>query len=477
MIRWVLCLMLAGHLVAEEAMPDVLVESFSKINLNGKTLDYRIQAGSLVLKDKDNKPRAHIGYTAYFLEQDRSNGARPIAFCFNGGPGSASVWLNTGLMGPLRTAGDDLVFQDPPFSLIPNEASFLDEMDLVFVDPVSTGFSAPAAGVDVSPMLGVDEDVVLMADFVRLFTNKVRRFDSPKYFVSESYGAIRAAKVAYKLHDEYGYYLNALIFVSPALDLQTIMPEGLNDLPYLLSLPSFAAVNAYHKGAAEEVNQKIKEANQFALTSYAKALMKGDLIPLQEKKEVIGALSQLTGISESLITRLNMRIPVWRFTKNLLENEGKLIGRFDGRVVGLESDDLDYGTYDPSIDAIIGAVTATFNQYLAKDLNWPHSQDYRVLVPMSSWNWGKGNQYVSALRELKSLMYQNPNIQVVVASGLYDLATPVASVEYAINHMGLLLSEKQRIHHYFYPAGHMMYYSADIRKQMKRDIIKILYTR
>lgn len=464
------CVLLANETPAP--LQETYVESSAELNSDNRLLDYQVIAGTLILKDKDGKDRAEIGYTAYFLKGVEKKD-RPLAFCFNGGPGAASVWLNIGFMGPKRVNGEDLVFQDPPYALIDNDASLLDKTDMVFIDPVSTGFSRLAPGGNTADLYGVDEDVQGMVDFIRLFTGHYKRYDSPKYFVSESYGGLRAAKAAYKLHDEYGYYLNGMLFVSPGIDMQTIMAGGCNDLPYLLFLPSMAAVAHYHEQIPGNLSDLLKSAENFASTTYAHALFLGDKINAEEKRSVAEKLAALTSLSPELIMRMDLRIPPHRFIKELLQKQGKVIGRFDGRVVGIDSKESDiYSTYDPSLDAVFGSVTSAFTQYLLNDLKWPKVLDYNVLVPLSPWNWGKGNQYASGLKEMRNLMAQNPKLKVVFMSGLYDLATPYGATEFSISHIGLNQEEWSRIDQFLYPAGHMMYYNDAIRKSMKKDLIR-----
>lgn len=470
MIKFLFLLFSCSLFADEIPLKEVEVEAFSQIDLGGAILKYQVVSGTLILKDEAGKDKAEVGYTAYFLKDTGKD--RPIAFGFNGGPGAASIWLNSGWLGPKRIAGNDLSFQDPPFSLVDNEASLIDQMDLVFVDPVSTGFSRPAKEVSLTDVHGVDEDVKAMSEFVRLFTGKFKRFDSPKYFIGESYGGIRAVKVAYKLHDDHGYYLNGLILVSPALDLQTISFVGCNDLPYILFLPSMAAAARYHNKAAG--NLDLKEVEAFARGPYASALFKGSHLTEAEKTAIAETLSRYTGLRVSLVKKLDLRIPSYRFIKDLLEDEGKIIGRFDGRVTGIDAKESEtYANYDPSVDAIIGAVTATFSQYLLKELKWPDLKDYRVLTPINPWNWGKGNQFASCLSELNSLMAQNPALKVVVLNGLYDLAVPYGSLDFALSHAGIDSKEMTRISRFTYPAGHMMYFDRNIRKTMKEDLLKL----
>lgn len=460
-MKYLILILISASLFSSD-LQRVDVEIASQMTLEGKVLNYHVVSGNVILKDAQDKEKASICYTAYFL-QGVPGKDRPISFCFNGGPGAAAVWLNTGFMGPKRIEGDDIAFLAPPYSLIDNESSLLDKTDMVFIDPVSTGFSRAPQGVDVSTLHHVEEDVQMMADFIRLFTSQFKRFDSPKYLVGESYGGLRAAKVGYKLHEENGYYLNGILFVSPALDLQTLYPSGSNDLPYILALPTLTAVASYHKKS----NASPEEAENFAASTYARALFMGDKLENDEKKKIAKQLSLFTGLSPELIERLNLRIPNHRFIKECMQNEDKVIGVFDGRILGLDTKKNDsYSTYDPSLDAVFGAVTATFSQFLLKDMKWPSDlKDYNVLLPLN-WNWGKGNQYASSLKDLSGLMAQNPQLKVVVMSGIYDLAVPFNSSNYVTRHVGF----PERIQTFTYPAGHMMYYNKLIRETMRKDL-------
>ena len=439
----------------------VNVEMDSQITLDNKILNYRVVSGNIILKNDEDEEKASICYTAYFL-QGIPLKERPLSFCFNGGPGAASVWINTGYMGPKRIEGEDIQFLVPPYSLVDNESSLLDKTDMVFIDPVSTGFSRPAPTVEVSAFHNVEEDVAMMGEFIRVFTSQFKRFDSPKYLVGESYGGLRAAKVGYKLHEDYGYYLNGILLISPALDLQPLSPAACNDLPYILALPSLTAVANYHK----KTTATTSEAEEFASTTYAEALFLGDSLASDKKKELSSHLSYFTGLDTSLIERLNFRIPNYRFIKECMQNEGKVIGVFDGRILGLDTKKNDcYSTYDPSLDAVLGAVTGTFSQFLVKEMQWPSDKDYNVLLPLN-WNWGKGNQYASAIKDLSALIAQNPKLKVVVMHGIYDLAVPFSSVSYALRRTGF----PERIQSFTYPGGHMMYYNKSIRETMRKDL-------
>lgn len=466
----------ACSLYATEAVPsskplqEMFSESSAQISIDNTLYNYRTVAGTLVIKDDQGSDLASIFYTAYFLKGALSN-ERPITFCFNGGPGAGSVWLNIGGLGPKCLPGEDIAFLNPPYTLIDNPDSLLDLTDLVFVDPISTGLSSGPVGQDGKKMYGVDEDVQVMADFICLFTSKFKRWDSPKFLVGESYGGMRIAKMAYKLDDVYGLYFNGLIFISPALDLQTITLEKGNDLPYVLYLPSYAALAWYHAQNKEKLLQLTQKVENFAIKRYSVGLLEGNNIDPSSRGELVREISSFTNISESLIDEVDLRLRPERFMKELLQKKSKILGRFDGRITGISvPGNENFFYFDPSLEAIFGAMTASYTQYLLKDLQWPESKVYKALTSLGSWNWGKGNQYASSLEDLKKLMLQNPKVKIFIATGLYDLAIPYYATEYSIAHLALPENERKRIVYHRYPAGHMMYLNREIRQSLKKDM-------
>jgi carboxypeptidase C (cathepsin A) len=455
-------------------LKELAVESHSEAVIAGKRLPYRVIAGTLVIKDDQGKDKAAISYTAYFLKGAEPLSKRPISFCFNGGPGAGSVWLNLGFLGPKSISTDGLTFLSPPYRLEDNPDSLLDQTDLVFIDPVPSGFSSWPSGQDPQSLYQVEEDVKAMADAVRRLTSLYQRWDSPKFFVGESYGGMRVIKMGNKLHDE-GYYLNGLILISPALDLQTIILEKGNELPYVFYIPSFAAAAWYHKDPCEESLQEVlKRAEAFALKNYSVALLEGCRIEEAVWNDQVRELSQLTSLPSSWIERANIRIKPRRFVRELLRDQERILGWFDARVTGSEDPGNEiYGGYDPSFEAVYGVMTAAFSQYLLKDLKWPEPKDYKALVPLRQWNWGKANQYASAIEELEDLMIQNPKLKIFVASGIYDFAVPYFAVEYSLSHLDVAPAEHCRILFQRYPAGHMMYFDRAIRQNLKKDISKL----
>ena len=462
-----------GSIVAEDApvkpLTETIVEASGQAEIGEQKVDYRVQSGTLIVKDESGKDKASLFYTAYFL-RGQPSADRPITFCFNGGPGASSVWLNVGLAGPKKLKGKDATFLSAPYSLENNPSSFLDVTDLVFIDPPATGLSHQTPGIDNKAFFGLEEDIDLMASFIKLFTIKVKRWDSPKYIMGESYGGLRAAYVAYQLHDQDAYFLNGLILVSPALDMQTICWNLGNDLPSYSFWPAYEKTAQFHKKAKETSGLS---AEQFARTRLAPALMLGSLQEPKDKEQLAQEMADRIGVSKEFVLENNLRIPPSKFRKELLKNQELVVGRFDSLMTGASLGELG-GDYDPSLEAIFGAMTAAFNQYLGKELKWPEIKEYKSLVAITNWNWGKGNQYVTAYRPLKGLLIQNPDVKVLVAMGEYDLAIPSFANEYMIQHMDLSSSQNERIVIKKYPSGHMFYLNPESLVDFKKEVL-ILY--
>lgn len=439
------------------------IKSDHRVVINGKTIDYTAVVGNLVLKDKE-EDQASFFYTAYFKKGEKEATKRPITYCFNGGPGSSSVWLHLGAFGPkivdLKENGD----VDPPYSLKSNEYSLLDVTDLVFIDPVSTGFSRVAKGKDPKDFHGVDKDIKSVAHFIRLFTTEYGRWESPKFLAGESYGTTRAAGLAAELHDEDFFYINGLLLVSSVLDFQTLIDfNQTNDLACILFLPTYATTAYYHKKLDEELQGKslqdlIEEVTQFSLNEYALALLQGDTISEKSRKEVGKKLSHYTGLSESYIQKADLRVGAFQFRKELLAEKRRNVGRFDSRFVGIDLNPLsEKAMIDPSAEAVFGAFTATFNEYVREELGWKKREKYEVLTNVHPWDWNATNEYLNVSKALRDVMSKNKKLRVFVGNGYYDLATPFFATEYTFNHLNLDRSLRKNVEMGYYDAGHMMY--------------------
>jgi carboxypeptidase C (cathepsin A) len=448
------------------APPPVEKTSTTKhsIQINGKTLAYTATAGTLIL-NKDDKPWASIFYVAYTRDDAGDVAKRPITFAFNGGPGSSSVWLHLGALGPMRVemapGGEQ---PKPPYHLIDNDDTALEFTDLVFIDPVTTGFSRPAPGVEAKQFHGFDGDLQSVSEFVRLYLTRYQRWPSPKFLAGESYGTTRAAALSDRLLEDEGIYLNGVTLISSVLNFETLSFATGNDLPYALYLPSYTAAAWYHKKLPPDLQASLEkaigESRKFAGGDYPAALMKGDKLTAADRASIAHELARLTGLPESFVVECNLRISESRFTKELLRDERKTIGRYDSR---LEGEDLDAAgdrpEYDPSYASVQGIYTAMFNNYVRSDLRFDTDMPYEILTDkVQPWTYDHfQNRYVNVSEMLRQAMTQNPSLKVMIANGYYDLATPFFATEYTVNHIGLEPALSNHISLTYCDAGHMLY--------------------
>src|SRR5271170_3204204 len=449
------------------AAPLVETSSTTKhsIQINGKTLAYTATAGTLILKKDDGKPWASIFYVAYTLDGVPDLSKRPITFTFNGGPGSSSVWLHLGALGPKRIAmGPDGEQPKPPYQLVDNDDTALQFTDLVFIDPVTTGFSRAAPGEKDAQFHGFDGDLESVAEFIRLYSVRAERWASPKFLAGESYGTTRASALSQYLLDKQGIYLNGITLISSVLNFETISFAPGNDLPYALFLPSYTATAWYHKKLPKDLQgdleKAIGEARRFAGNEYTVALMKGDKLTAPERANVVRELARLTGLPESFIEEANLRVSMQRFAKELLRSERKTIGRYDSRLEGLDHDAAgESPEYDPSYASVQGVYTAMFNAYVRTGLGYKSDQPYQILTDkVQPWNYEKfQNRYVNVAGMLRDAMSENPNLRVMIANGYYDLATPFAATEYTVSHLGLEPALSNHVSLTYCEAGHMLY--------------------
>lgn len=463
----------------QDAPKDHAVTTKHSITVNGSKLDYEATAGTLVLKDDDGKAKASFFYIAYTKPGEKEPGKRPISFVFNGGPGSSSVWLHMGAFGPRRIAIEEKGKSvAPPYRLVDNEGTLLETTDLVFMDPVSTGYSRPAPGVDGKLFHGVQEDLEANAAFVRLYVSRNNRWDSPKFLMGESYGTTRAAGLVAHLQDREGMNFNGVVLVSVVLNFGTIRFDEGNDLPYSLYLPGYTATAWYHKKLASDLqanlNNTLAEAEKFAAGEYTLALMKGDALPTAERQQVARKLARFTGLAEEFVTRANLRLDLSRFRKELLRAERKTVGRFDSRFLGIDQDSAgEAPEYDPSYAVVQGPYTALVNQYLHGPLKYETDLTYRILTDrVQPWNYGNArNRYLNVAPSLRQALTKNPGLRVLVASGLYDLATPYYATRYTMSHLGLDPSLTDHVTIEEYPAGHMMYTNEASLLKLKKDVV------
>jgi len=465
-----------------EAHPkeDEFVITKHSVKINGAEINYSAQVGTMSLKDEEGKPKGDIFYIAYTKEGEENNPNRPVTFCFNGGPGSSSVWLHLGAFGPNRIAMTDEGAPLHPFHLVDNEYSLLDLTDLVFIDPISTGYSRAAPGVKAKDFHSVEQDVNSVAQFVRLYTTRYGRWESPKFLAGESYGTTRSAELAYKLHDEDCMEFEGIIMISSVLNYQTFTFHEGNDLPYLLFFPTYAATAWYHKRLNTEYQQDLQktleEARQFAFNEYAVALIKGNDLVGEERKAIAEKMSRFTGLTASYIEAHNLRFDESQFSLELLKDNRRFVGRFDSRILGIDNynSSKDYTSYDPSYSNICGAFAATFYQYAKKELKWEKDDQYIVLANIWPWDYGKAgnNQYLYAGNSLSKTMTENTRLRVYVASGEYDLATPPGTTDYAFKHLDLDPSLRKNITMETFASGHMVYLDKPGLVKLKNDLIR-----
>jgi carboxypeptidase C (cathepsin A) len=450
-----------------------------QITLDGKPLAYSVTAGELVMKDESGKPKADMFFTAY--DRDDTAAAdpatRPITFLFNGGPGAAAVWLHLGAAGPKTFAEDDHdIPVGPPYKLIDNQATWLGATDMVFIDPVSTGYSRPAPGEKADQFHGVRPDVESVGDFIRVYLTKYKRWASPKYLAGESYGTTRAAALSDFLAERYGIVANGIVLISSVLDFQSLVASRGNDLPYVLYLPSYAAVAWYHKRLSPELqadfDKTINAARRFALDDYAPALQKGAALSPDKRADIVKQLAAFTGIPADLIDRSNLRLNPGLFEKRLLGAGRQVIGRFDGRITGYDTDAISNGpSYDPSLSQYLPAYSMCFNDYVRRELKYENDLPYEVLKDVEPWPLGReGEGFLDVAEQLQFAMIKNPHMRVMFVSGYEDLATPFFAADYTIDRMQLSDELRKNISHVYFPAGHMVYHHRESARKLADDV-------
>lgn len=461
-----------------------VVVTTNSVVVGGKKIDYLARAGTLVLKDNEDKPTAAIFYIAYTRTNTSDTKTRPITFSFNGGPGSSSVWLHLGLLGPRRVKleeGGHPVL--PPNTLVDNEYSLLDETDLVFIDPVSTGFSRAIKPDDAKNFHGVEGDIRSVADFIHLYLTRNGRWESPKFIIGESYGTTRAAGLSGELRERHFINVNGIMLVSSVLNFQTLEFDEGNDLPYVVYFPSYTATAWYYKKLAPELQSRpltnvLAEAEAFASGDYNHALLLGDGLPAADRATVISRYARLTGLNAAFVDRSNLRVPLGRFAVELLRDRNEVVGRFDSRYSGRVRDRIaNEMPYDPSGAAVFGAFTSTFNQYVRSELKFEQDAPYEILTgKVHPWKWGAENSFLNVAGTLAESLTQNPFLKVHVSCGYYDLATPYYAARYTFNHLGVDPALLKNVTLDDYTAGHMMYVNPPDLQKQKADLANFIHS-
>jgi carboxypeptidase C (cathepsin A) len=500
----------AGAKPVEFEPPPPVVSEHTMTLPNGKTLKYQAIAGYLLTRGESEKsgrrqpsettvnpsasperepvnpakgkPKAQVFFVAYLLGNVADPATRPVTFAFNGGPGSSSVWLHMGALGPKRAVlSDNGEALPPPFRVTDNESTWLDHTDLVFIDPVSTGFSRPAPGEESAQFHGYKQDIEAVGDFIRLWTTRYGRWTSPKFVVGESYGTTRAAGLSQYLQERHGLYLNGIVLLSSVLNFQTLAFEAGNDVPYPLFLPSYAAAAWYHQRLtpqleAQPLSEVLKEAEDFAATDYLVSLAKGDAIASTDRNRVAGELARLTGLDAKYLAQLALREPADRFFIDLLKDQNRSIGRYDSRFTGIRTNPGTHNPdFDPSFEAVHGTYTATFNDYVRRELKYESDLPYEVIADVKPWELAR-NQYLDVADDLKKAMGANPYLKVLICCGYFDLATPYFAARSIAQKMQLDPAIRSNLQLAYYDSGHMVYIHAASRQKFKNDFEQLLDT-
>jgi carboxypeptidase C (cathepsin A) len=467
--------------VAGVKVSDKLSITDHELKLPSGVLKYKATAGYMTVKDEAGKEKANFFFVAYekTLPDGTDKSDRPMTYVFNGGPGAAAVWLHLGTAGPKRVQlMEEGHAPQPPYRWVDNQHTWLDATDLVFIDPIGTGYSRPAAGERGEQFFGVREDVSSVADFIRLYTTKYERWLSPKFLAGESYGTTRAAALSQHLVDRYGISLNGIVLVSTVLDFQTIAFGDGNDLPYALFLPTYAATAHYHKKLPSDLQQMemekvLAEVEQFASNEYTLALARGVALPADQRKAVAEKLSRYTGLTVEHVEKSNLRIRADNFRKMLLGDSRQLVGRFDSRIKGYDPRPVAASPdYDPSLPEYLAVYSAAFNDYVRRSLKYENDLPYEVLSGLvQPWNYGRGNSgYLNVAEDLRTAMMKTPHLKVMFASGYFDLATPYFTTNYTVDHMDLGHQLRSNVSIRYYIGGHMMYHHQKTLKQLRDDI-------
>jgi carboxypeptidase C (cathepsin A) len=451
-----------------------------QITVSGRALSYTATAAFMPIRNKVGVTEAHMFYIAYTLDGELTPSRRPLTFCYNGGPGSSSVWLHLGAIGPRKVVLEpDGRMPPPPFRLEDNQQTWLDQTDLVFIDPVGTGYSRPTESKYGKDFWGVQGDIQSVGDFIRMYLTRYGRWDSPLFLAGESYGTTRSAGLSHYLM-QHGIALNGIILLSTVLNFETLAFERGNDLPYILNLPTYATTAWYHKKLPPDLQDQplekiIPQVTKWAIARYAEALDEGSSLSAQDRQSVIATLARYTALPRQYIENANLRVTASEFRKELLRSQNRSVGRLDTRFIGIDASGVAaIPDHDPSETALRPPFTAMFNEYIRNELGFKTDERYYILGGgLGRWKWETGpfgGGYTNVAPSLRSAMVENPYLRIFVGASYYDLATPFFGAEYTMDHLGLdpALQRHIVIHHYL--SGHMIYIETSSLNKLRSDV-------
>ena len=471
----VLCL-LVSFSFAEEPITENQLHSKTKhsVTIGGKVVNYTVTTGTMPIRDANNEKDAYIFYIAYTKDGVKDKSRRPLTFSFNGGPGSSSVWMHMAFLGPRKVKYDDQGFMlQAPYEVVDNTHSILDETDLVFIDPVATGFSRMLPKKPLHKYHGVIEDIGSVAEFIRLYVTRNTRWGSPKFVIGESYGTTRAAGLTGYLLSAHRMYINGTILVS----MTGLNVDRGSDMGYMTKLPHYAATAWYHKALppdmqAKSLREVLDEAEAFALGEYTQALARGGWLKEAEKDELAAKMSRLTGLSVEYLKGTNFRIDTGRFRKELLRSRGLTVGRLDSRYTGTDRDSAgETYEFDPAMAHWNGPFTGAVNRYFKEELNIETDLPYNIFGNVRPW---KGRDDVNVGEMLRRAMNENPYLKVLILEGYYDAACDYFGAQHTMSHLDLTGKLKDRISFAFYESGHMMYIHLPSLEKAKQDLVRFI---
>ncbi len=469
-----------GRRLEVAAPEDKVSQTSHTIRLDGREIKYTATAGTLPIRQDDGRLVARMFFVAYTKDGEDLK-TRPVSFLYNGGPGSASVWLHMGSFAPRRIEMGPEGFQPPPpYRLVDNENALLDATDLVFVDAIDTGYSRVTQGTDPAQFHGQSGDLRAFGEFVAQYLKSYNRWPSPKFLIGESYGTIRSAGLAGELQSRHGVELNGIVLISSLLTYQTLLPAPDNDLAYEVLVPTYTATAWFHKKLPADLQQlplkaAVEQSRAFAFGEYASALTRGNTLSDADRQTVSQKLARFTGLTPQYVIGANLRVSSERFRKELLRDRGITVGRYDSRMTGMDRDVVgERQEYDPSDAAISGVFTALFQDYIKNELKFESDLHYPTLGnAVQPWTYDQ-NRYMDMTETLRQAMTKNPFLKVFVANGYYDMATPFGGSEFNFSHLAYDKAITGRVSFGYYESGHMIYLRSSAHKALKQDVAAFL---